>query len=118
MSKFFKVNKAKKEQKGTYVVYLDGAEWCTRNTKEEAEAVVNSYDGEKDCWYEFEKEASLKKKAEDIVPDKYRTILIDAIDNDTVDPKQIAKDLAQYMSEEMCEDFCRIYEIKDISELE
>ena len=34
------------------------------------------------------------------------------------DTKQIAKDLAQYISEEMCEDFCRIYEIKDISELE
>lgn len=62
--------------------------------------------------------ASLKKKAEDIVPDKYRTILIDAIDNDLVNPKQIAKDLAQYISEEMCEDFCRIYKIKDISELE
>ena len=87
MSKFFKVNKAEKEQKGTYVVYLDGAEWCTRNTKEEAEAVVNSYD-------------------------------INAIDDGLVDPKQIAKDLAQYISEEMCEDFCRIYEIKDISELE
>lgn len=66
----------------------------------------------------IEVQAKLKKKAEDIVPDKYRTILIDAIDEDLVDPKQIAKDLAQYISEEMCEDFCRIYEIKDISELE
>ena len=57
------------------------------------------------------------KKAENIIVDKYRTILINAIDEDLVDPKQIAKDLAQYISEEMCEDFCRIYEIKDISEL-
>lgn len=62
--------------------------------------------------------ASLKKKAADIVPDKYRTILINAIDENLVDPKQIAKDLAHYISEEDCEDFCRIYEIKDISELE
>lgn len=62
--------------------------------------------------------ASLKKKAEDIVPDKYRTILINAIDEDLVNPKQIAKDLAHYISEEDCENFCKIYEIKDISELE
>ena len=60
----FVLKKKADEQKGKYVVYLDGAEWCTRNTKAEAEAVVNSYDGEKDCWYEFEKDASLKKKAE------------------------------------------------------
>lgn len=35
-----------------FLVYLDGHEWCERRTKEAAEAVVNSYDGERDCWYE------------------------------------------------------------------
>lgn len=39
-----------------YIIYLDAHEWCTRNTEEEAQAVVASYDGEKDCWYEFVKE--------------------------------------------------------------
>lgn len=39
-----------------YIIYLDGHEWATRKTKEEAQAVVDSYDGEKDCWYEFVKE--------------------------------------------------------------
>lgn len=39
-----------------YIVYLDGHKWATRSTEEEAKAIVNSYDGEKDCWYEFVKE--------------------------------------------------------------
>lgn len=39
-----------------YIIYLDGHAWCTRSTEEEAQAVVASYDGEKDCWYEFVKE--------------------------------------------------------------
>ena len=66
----------------------------------------------------FFKVKKAEKEQKEIIVDKYKTILINAIDDDSVDPKQIAKDLAQYMSEEMCEDFCRIYEIKDISELE
>lgn len=42
--------------KKVYIVYLDGCEWCRRNTKEEAEAVCVSYDGEKEIWYEEEEE--------------------------------------------------------------
>jgi hypothetical protein len=37
-----------------YIIYLDGHEWCTRSTEKEAQAVVASYDGEKDCYWEFE----------------------------------------------------------------
>ena len=35
-----------------YQVFLRGYPWCRRDTEAEAAAVVNSYDGEGDCWYE------------------------------------------------------------------
>jgi hypothetical protein len=47
------IKKESAEPKGHWVVYLRGEEWCTRDTEKEAQAVVNSYDGEGDCWYEF-----------------------------------------------------------------
>ena len=48
------IKKESTEPKGHWVVYLRGEEWCTRNTEKEAQAVVNSYDGEGECWYEFQ----------------------------------------------------------------
>lgn len=48
------IKKESAQPKGHWVVYLRGEEWCTRNTEKEAQAVVNSYDGEGECWYEFE----------------------------------------------------------------
>lgn len=48
------IKKESAQPKGHWVVYLRGEEWCTRNTEKEAQAVVNSYDGEGECWYEFQ----------------------------------------------------------------
>lgn len=143
MSKFFKITKAKRngEQESedkvltslensieNAIMYYNDALKVVGNPEDEKfykncinllEAIIPTI--KNDEFWKFdgaiEVQAKLKKKAEDIVPDKYRTILINAIDENLVDPKQIAKDLAQYISEEMCEDFCKIYEIKDISEL-
>lgn len=39
-----------------YVVYLDGHEWATVGTEAEAMAIVASYDGELNCWYEEEED--------------------------------------------------------------
>lgn len=39
-----------------YFIYLNGYVWAIRDTEQEAKAIVNSYDGEKDCWYEFVEE--------------------------------------------------------------
>lgn len=55
------IKKESTQPNGHWVVYLRGEEWCTRNTEKEAQAVVNSYDGEGECWYEFE--ADEKKTA-------------------------------------------------------
>ena len=36
----------------TYTVFLDGAPWVEGVSEAKANAVVASYDGEKDCWKE------------------------------------------------------------------
>lgn len=40
--------------KKEYVIYLDGHEWCKRNTEEEALYECLSYDGDHEIWYEEE----------------------------------------------------------------
>lgn len=37
-----------------YVVYLDGQEWCRKDTEAEAIMVCCTYEGEKEIWYEEE----------------------------------------------------------------
>lgn len=37
-----------------FIVYLDGWEWATVSSEAEAKAIVASYDGELNCWYEEE----------------------------------------------------------------
>lgn len=58
------IKKESTEPKGHWVVYLRGEEWCTRNTEKEAQAVVNSYDGEGECWYEFQADEAAPAKNE------------------------------------------------------
>ena len=91
------IKKESAEPKGHWVVYLRGEEWCTRNTEKEAQAVVNSYDGEGDCWYEFVADETknegrvtsyfvLHKNAELKAIDKIVATLEDAIlNNQTVE---------------------------------
>lgn len=48
------LNEANSNESGEelYNVFLDGAVWAENVSKEKANAIVNSYDGEKDCWME------------------------------------------------------------------
>lgn len=45
-------NAASESGEELYNVFLDGAVWAENVSKEKANAIVNSYDGEKDCWME------------------------------------------------------------------
>ena len=41
-----------------YTVFLDGYEWRTGLTQQQASALVELYDGDKDCWYDEDDEPS------------------------------------------------------------
>lgn len=45
-------NAANESGEELYNVFLDGDVWAENVSKEKANAIVNSYDGEKDCWME------------------------------------------------------------------
>lgn len=45
-------NAASESGEELYDVFLDGDVWAENVSKEKANAIVNSYDGEKDCWME------------------------------------------------------------------
>lgn len=45
-------NAASESGEELYNVFLDGAVWAENVSKEKANAIVNAYDGEKDCWME------------------------------------------------------------------
>ena len=47
-----KIIESVKEPSAEYVVYLDGTEWARVGSEAEAKAIVASYDGELNCWYE------------------------------------------------------------------
>lgn len=51
-----KVIASVEEPTDEYIVYLDGSEWARVGSEAEAKAIVASYDGELNCWYEKEED--------------------------------------------------------------
>ena len=49
---YYTFNIIKKVMTMFFQLYNDGAEWGTATTEQQAQAIVDSYDGDHEVWYE------------------------------------------------------------------